>query len=293
MLKYSRQAIGEKSMPRQVNVKYCRHCGRIIPMDAADCPYCEKTVLSGTEQKECPFCGELIKPRAIKCKHCGEFLDGRGSQTQPRQVLQIEKAIIAAGERGEVKLFRPDGQPIDVQDIRAVAPKQEPKALPLPDGSSDDRAPLPARVESTDIELPMAEAEAASEPPASAPAAVGELPIEVECPACRRPVLYGDRYCENCGRDLKKPKGERTLKEEAVPYAMADWALVVSAIAPAGLLLPGVLALGPAAAGAMLGAAALKRIRNSQGKLKGASTAEKAIALGVFWFALVILTLIF
>ena len=84
-------------MARHVPVKYCRHCGRIVPLDSTECAYCGRLLIRSHEQKVCPFCGEAIKAKALKCKHCGEFIDGRTARPPDRQqIVHIEKAIIAA-----------------------------------------------------------------------------------------------------------------------------------------------------------------------------------------------------
>jgi len=290
-------------MPQRVNIKYCRHCGRIIPLDSVECPYCRKTVIRGTEQKECPFCGELIKAKAIKCKHCGEFLDGRSASGPgvPQQIVQIENAIITAGGApGEVELCRPDGEPIVVSALGALeAPER--KALPAGEQEQAEQARLPVKAEAVEAEplpaepvpvepVPMPDEEPVAEAAPPVPAATGEAPpVEMNCSSCGHMVWHGDHYCENCGRDLTKPRGERTLRTVTVPYHLTDYALLLSAAAPAGLLLPGPFDWVIAAAGIVLGIWCLVRIRDSKGVLEGKGMAVKALLLGAFWLILILI----
>jgi len=151
-------------MPRPIAIKYCRHCGRIVPLESTACPYCGRITLRAHEHKECPFCGEPVKVKALKCKHCGEFIDGRQSpRPEGQQVLHIEKAIIAtARPRGDAELFRPDGEPLTGPALpggrqqgelppgqehalpAAAQPPGELPAAPAPARAAEVTAPAPA-----------------------------------------------------------------------------------------------------------------------------------------------------
>jgi RNA polymerase subunit RPABC4/transcription elongation factor Spt4 len=175
--------------PNNVPIKYCRHCGRLIHLQAADCPYCGGNTIRRHEGRTCPFCKENIKPGAVKCKHCGEFVDGRSSRARPegppgpaqQVVIQIENAIIAdTGQPGGPQLMRPDGQVVDVQRVpdRALPPGVESTekrgaAGELPDGG---RRALPGQVDED------------AEPAASPPAVVDAEVVRSEQPqASTRP----------------------------------------------------------------------------------------------------------
>lgn len=297
-----------------LRIKYCRHCGRIIPLESSECPYCDKVVIREHQQKECPFCGEAVKAKAIKCKHCGEFLDGRGARPPDRQqVLHIEKAIIAApGPQGEVQLLRPDGRPLSVNELgpgaRGQLPQAPPPAKALPPGEVEQEQvaselpvkappapparvpvvrPVPMPLEAPAVPAPVsvrpvrevvaAPEEAIAEPP----------PVELECPICKRTVFHGDHYCENCGRDLTLAKGELSIKPPPEPHGLTDHALILSTAAPVGALLPSPYSGLIAAAGASLGVWCTVRIVASGGKLKGVKPALWAAALGLFWLVVI------
>ena len=100
---------GHAVTPDRVPSKYCRYCGRIIPMDAVNCPYCERNVIRMPGQKACPFCGEPIRAEALKCRHCGEFVDGQAG----RKTLRGAAAAAAAGHlhrQGRHRALRRDGR---------------------------------------------------------------------------------------------------------------------------------------------------------------------------------------
>jgi len=268
-------------MPARVEIKYCRYCGRVVPRDTAECPYCGGMTLRGHIERECPFCGELIKAKALKCKHCGEFLDGRGAAPGGQRVIHIEQAIIAASKDGRgVELFRPDGTPLGARELgEAAVPRA---ALPPGDEASQGHENLPARATA----MPPAEPEAAAVPgeessPDEAP------PVEMECRSCGRPVFEDDRYCENCGRDLAGGPHERTISQPKFDYATADYALMLSAAGPVGLLLPMPLSLTVAGAGVALAAWCAWRIANSKGRLEGTKSTVWAVLIGLFWLVMI------
>ena len=300
----------------RIPIKYCRHCGRIIPQDSTTCAYCGGVVIREHLQKECPFCGEVVKAHALKCKHCGEFLDGRSlAPREPARILHIEQAIIAARrEDGEVELLRPDGTPVRMELPQAGAAPleagEERKALPpgtSPDGEPPRAVVLvekreveglptvrtgrPARVLKPET-VPVAARPEAPPAPAPAPAVTPETapPVELECPSCRRPVFEGDHFCENCGRDLHRRPGERSAQRRTpVSNAPADYALILSGAACLGVFLPLPLSAVPAAGGVALGIWSARRIGASAGRLRGGSTALFAAVLGVLWLAWVVL----
>ncbi|MDP6438052.1 MAG: hypothetical protein QGH74_00285 [Candidatus Brocadiia bacterium] len=302
----------------RVSIKYCRDCGRIIARDSLACAYCGVVLIRQHLQKVCPFCGEAIRAVAIKCKHCGEFLDGRAARPPaPPQVLHIEKAIIAArsGEEG-MELLRPDGQPLEVSLLRDAAPPALPEGGPAPGrllpageegGEPAPTADLPARrtgwlARITGRSRPPAavparkQAGPAAVPGASAyatPVELLTLPAELDCPGCRSPVLKGDHYCENCGRDLTLRRGKPTIRHRGGRHLLPDCALVLSAAAPVGFLLrmflPAPYSVALAAAGIALGALSALRIMRSGGRLGGMGRAVAALGLGVFWLVLILL----
>ena len=121
------------------------------------------------------------------------------------------------------------------------------------------------------------------QPPPEAP------PVELECPSCNRTVFEGDHYCENCGRDLTLPKGHPSYRPIARPYGAADYALILSGVAPLGLLLPSPYSALIAAGGVGVGGWCLWRIASSGGRLKGMKPSLWAIAIGLFWLATILI----
>ena len=126
-----------KLVERHVDIKFCRYCGRVIPLTAVDCPYCRRNTIREDSVRPCPFCKELIRADALKCKHCGEFVGPeRGAEVVRQNLYYIEKAIIAppAAAR-QWSLRRPDGRPVEAERISpdhrlmAGAPGKDP-ALP-------------------------------------------------------------------------------------------------------------------------------------------------------------------
>jgi predicted nucleic acid-binding Zn ribbon protein len=282
-------------MSQRIPVKHCRHCGRVVPLDSAQCPYCDQVIIRTHEQKQCPFCGELIKAGALKCRHCGEFLDGRGPQpAQAQQVIQIEKAIIMAGGERGADLIRPDGQRVDAaalapQAQARLAAAQPERALPPGPGT---QAPAPAAPRPDQAQRPAGPPPLARrKPPLEAPPPAPEpLPVETECPSCGHAVFQDDRYCENCGRDLKAPKSAPAAGRIVRPLRAADYALMLSAAAPVGLLLPLPFSLLIALAGTALSAWSLWRVARSGGGLSGAGRAAWGLVLGAIWLAVIVAT---
>ena len=266
-------------MPARVEIKYCRYCGRVVPRDTAECPYCGGVTLRGHIEKECPFCGELVKAKALKCKHCGEFLDGRGAAPGGERVIHIEQAIIAASRDGQgVELYRPDGTPLGERELGEAATPRA--ALPPGDEAPQGDQSLPARAA-------PAPPVGADTPPADEGVPDEAPPVEMECRSCGRPVFDDDRYCENCGRDLAEGPHERTISQPRLDYATADYALMLSAAGPVGLLLPMPLSLVIGAAGLALAGWCAWGIANSKGRLKGTKSTAWAVLIGVFWLVMI------
>jgi len=281
-------------MSERVEVKYCRHCGQLIPLTTVNCPYCGRQTIKGEEQKPCPFCGELIKATAIKCKHCGEFLDRRARGAQSPQIVNIEKAVITGGgPQGGVELYRPDGQKISLKPSEKGKLPDRPPLKALPGGTAARAHPgrVPHRPEgSAEALTAPGEAKAPAAPPpggSQGEAAVIAPEAQYECPACGRYVFEGDRFCENCGRDLSVPKGKPTIPVRGKPYGLTDYALMISAAAPVGILLRFRLGILIALGGTVMGLWCLLRIVLSGGKLEGAGRAVGAIAVGLFWAFLI------
>jgi len=313
-------------MPQNVPIKFCRHCGRIIPLEAVDCPYCHKNTVRVVGKKECPFCGEPILAKAIKCKHCGEFVEGRAAaQEQQQRVIYIEQAIVTGNELPvDVQLQRPDGQRLDVQQLQGQRARLPAGRLKLPPGSAEDAAPGagalvvvdaegrtdgPATEESTavrEVGGPLARRgrampPARREPPGlpgrpvkAAPSAATEAPapepppVQYECPSCRRFVFKGDSFCENCGRDLSIPRGRREFLGPRRYYAAADYALMFGTAAPLGVLLPSPMTVLLAGVAIVLGLWCLGRIGASHGQLQGTGAAAGGLAAGLFWTVMIL-----
>jgi RNA polymerase subunit RPABC4/transcription elongation factor Spt4 len=282
-------------MSEDIEVKFCRHCGELIPRKAVQCPYCEQQTIRGEERKECPFCGELIKGRAVKCKHCGEFLDGRPTPGSA-PTLNIDKAIIAGrSERGEIEVRRPDGtriSPGELKRLQGAGGQESPRELPEGEGAED--AGVPARSEGAVEATPVprrARQEAAQPAPAEEEAEEepSKPPLRYECPGCGRYVFENDSYCENCGRDLSLPEGARSVPHRGEWCEATDYALMVSALGPVGLFLQSPFNLAVAGAGVVLGVGSLAWIGFSDGRLQGASRAGGAVALGMFWVVVLML----
>ncbi|MFP4026266.1 MAG: zinc ribbon domain-containing protein [Candidatus Brocadiia bacterium] len=282
-------------MPDRIEVKYCRHCGHVIPVDTARCPYCHKMTIRGEKQKECPFCGELIKAKAIKCKHCGEFLDGR-SEDRRQQVLHIENAVIATSKGKEgAELFRPDGRPISREEIEQ---NQTPKALPSAHEDSTgteqgegaiirvrEEEAVPAREQER-----ISRTQIGTEPPEETELEEAEAPsVEVECWHCGRTVFADDNFCENCGQDLRVEPTERPAKRRPIDYPLADYALMVSAAGPVGLLLPMPFSIAISVVGLLLGGWCARTLFVSEERLEGKKATGWAIFLGFFWLILILL----
>ncbi|MFO7957949.1 MAG: zinc ribbon domain-containing protein [Candidatus Brocadiia bacterium] len=272
-------------MARQkVPVKFCRHCGRMIPQDSVDCPYCGKNTIPKVTQKECPFCGELVRAKAVKCKHCGEFLDGR--RTERGGAIYIEKAIITGGGEGPAELI-PEAPPEETE-ARTGPERQVPapdrKKLPAGEEAQPPAtvspAPVPTRKEARRVS-PAEETEQA-EPPEGPPA-------QYECPSCGRFVYEGDNFCENCGRDLSIPSDRREKLGPPKRYETSDYALMVGAAAPVGLLIGPPVALAIAGAGALLSGWCLWRILSPDTHLCGAAPAAGGLAASGFWGLMILL----
>jgi len=269
-------------MARQkVPVKFCRHCGRIIPQDSVDCPYCGKNTIPVVSQKECPFCGELVRARAVKCKHCGEFLDGR----RPEQAgaIYIEKAIITGGKQGAAELIPATPPQAAEEPIGTESQITGPDQKKLPAGEQGQPPatvsppPVPARNEPRRVSPPE-ETEPAEGPPA-----------QYDCPSCGRYVYEGDNFCENCGRDLSIPRGRKEKLGPPKRYKASDYALMLGAAAPVGLLVGAPAALAVAGAGALLSAWCLWRILNPNSHLSGAAPAAGGLAASAFWALMILL----
>ena len=264
-------------MPRPKEpVKYCRYCGRIIRLDAADCPFCERNVIKHAGMKECPFCGELVRDKAIKCKHCGEFLDRPRSEagTESRRIVYIDKAVIAGSpEQMPELLAKQAGEEADAQE--AVPPQRQLEAGGSHALARLQPAPVPARVE--DAAPPAHE-----EPPQAQPE---ELPptVQVKCPSCGRFVFEDDNFCENCGRDLSVPAGRSEFPAKPRNYEPSYYALMAGAAAPVGLVFGRPLSLVlPAAAGA-LAVWCVLRIGFSRDPLLGLGRAVGGLVSSAFW----------
>ncbi len=287
-------------MDAQTPVKFCRHCGRMIPQDAIDCPYCHENTIKTPEMKECPFCGELVRAKAKKCKHCGEFMDGQGAETSRQQMLYIDKAIIAGrDEDGNLQVHVPEpGQAIAGSagpDTLLEAGRQQ----ALPPGEPEEKSGPPARADRAALPLerrgrgavPM-QAEPPL-PPASAgrirrkeqqqAPAIEEPPARYECPSCGRYVYEDDNFCENCGRDLSIPRGHREVLGAPTPYGPRKYALLLAAAAPAGLLIGPAIALLAALLAVAAAAWCTYRIASSGGALGGLGGAVGALLLATFW----------
>jgi len=286
-------------MPQKTTIKYCRHCGRVVFANAVDCPYCLKNLIKGDREKICPFCQERIKPGAIKCKHCGEFLDGRTAGEPVQQILHIEKAIIAAtSPEREVELYRADGTRIEPEELKAAGRLPLTRPARLIAGATEDRSvsrtgtvpaplppPLPQKSSKRGLQRP--------EGPGKIKTSPQPLPLEaettpvteprLECPICAYTVYESDNFCENCGRDLSLKRGQRSFPGPARDLALADYAFMAGAAAPAGFLLPGPLRYLLAALGLALGVFSLVRIVTSPDRLRGTGKAAGAVIAGAFW----------
>jgi RNA polymerase subunit RPABC4/transcription elongation factor Spt4 len=303
--------------PDRVPSKYCRYCGRIIPMDAVNCPYCDRNVIKTPGQKSCPFCGEMIRAEALKCRHCGEFVGARPGEPAAdkfgqQPVIYIDKAVIARqdetgrlhieGTAPGVRLEAGSEQARQLLDRPGEQPREAAAALPgaserpaLPAGKQAgppavrEKAPLPARA----AEAPPVKRRKPEKPAAEQPRQPpkGQAPdARYECPSCGRYVYEGDNYCENCGRDLAIPAGQREFPGPGRAYAPADYALMVGAAAPVGLLLwrfglpySAEAAMAIAGAGGALGAWSLYRTAGSGRQLTGAGRAVGALLAAAFW----------
>ncbi len=261
-------------------VKFCRHCGRMIPLDSVDCPYCGGNTIRRVREKECPFCGELIRQKAVKCKHCGEFLDGRppGGRDGPH-VVYVDKAVISgpldAGSLSIRGVRQVEGTEETPEAEHQLAPPGQ-KQLPAPE-ESDLPAPRPSGG-------PPAQQEAPREgPPAPAPPEEEAPPVQIECPSCRHYVYEDDNFCENCGRNLGLPREEPEIKGISHHYEPADYALMLGTAAPVGLVFAPVGTLVVAGMAAAVSAYALWRIRRSRGTLEGTASAAGGLGAALFW----------
>lgn len=270
----------------------------MIPQDAVDCPYCEKNTIKTTDQKPCPFCGEVIRGKAVKCKHCGEFVDGRRREESAQQVIYIDKAVITGrDEDGNLEVEGPEPGQITAGSAgpETLLEGEERQALPPGAGEEKRKAGLPARTEKAPVPEKV---KAAAGPPAEAPPKEAEEageeaptepppPVRYECPSCGRYVYEDDNFCENCGRDLSIPAGEKELKGPGQRYQPADYALMIAAAAPAGLLFRPAAALGIAAVGGALAGWSLYRTLSSKGQLRGAGAAGGGLGAAGFWALMV------
>ncbi|MFO8007376.1 MAG: hypothetical protein R6V05_06535 [Candidatus Brocadiia bacterium] len=269
--------------PQREPVKFCRHCGRIVPIDAVDCPYCDKNTLKPVGRKECPFCGEPIREKAVKCRHCGEFLDGREQQSAQGPTLYVDKAIIA-GPRGgeELDVVIPD------ETTEGGTPAGEltgstPKALP-----PGERAAPPARRGPRAVQPAVPARKPAPQPAQEKPAKrTKQRPVRYDCPVCGGAVFEGDSFCENCGHDLAGPREGPSWPPIGRPYEPAQYVLMVGAGAPVGLLVGPVAAL-VIAAGALLAAGwSVWRILRSEGRLRGLGFAVGGLVASLLWIVMV------
>ncbi len=183
--------------------------------------------------------------------------------------------------------MRPPGRCLQAGSVRALPPGEQAGLPAVP-----EKAPPPAR--RPEPALP-AKARKPKKPkkekkPKEKKAPAGEPPeARYECPSCGRFVYEGDNYCENCGRDLSIPAGRREFPGSSRAYRPADYALMVGAAAPVGLLVSPGAALGVAAVGGALGAWSLVRTAGSQGERTGMGHAVGAIVAAVFWIAVIAL----
>lgn len=320
--------------PKNVPVKYCRFCGRLIQLDTADCPYCGANTIRLREDNICPFCKEAIKPGAVKCRHCHEFLDGRNRPITPpaetipddapqQVVIQIEKAIIAGSPDGVPTMVRPDGQSIALDAVPrraldpgvvAALPPPEHRALPgdvenLPaivdatavvSRPATEEVALPTRPKTKEPKLP---ARRKSRKPRRQPEVTPDgtppmpatpvPPVQYECPSCKRWVLEGDNYCENCGRDLSLHPDQREFAEPVLS-TVAEFSLGFGLLAPAGFLLETLLgrpwSLSFGVLGLVLGVWAVPRILGSHRRLRGVPHALAGIVLSAFWLLILGIT---
>ncbi len=275
------------------SVKYCRYCGRLIPLDATDCSYCHRNVIKDPERRECPFCGEYIRRTAVKCRHCGEFLDGRQPpDKEAGNVIYIDKAVIADGKiaasSGPVReLPAAEMQAAEAQDRQAIDAGEVPPDRQLGEGETKaisrlEKARPPAKQEAeppakaTPPAGDKAKTEPAKEPPPAPP-------VALECPSCASVVFEGDNFCEKCGRDLSVPGGQSEFPDRPRAYAGADYALMVGAAGPVGLLLSGPPSFAVALTGAALGLWSMVRISTSRNPLLGFGRALGGLIAGAFW----------
>jgi len=274
---------------RNEAIKYCRYCGHLIRQDASDCPYCERNVIRQAGVRECPFCGEPIRQKAIKCKHCGEFLDGRTTpKPAPANVVYIDKAVIAGSGEGPLKLSAPSQSQASTPEAqlppaeaspnrRLVAAQQRAlqKVAPASPPAVSPEAPK-------DQEPPRRGAETPPTTPEASPP-----PVQYQCPSCASYVFEDDNFCENCGRDLSIPAGRSEFPDRPRDYEPAEYALMLGAAAPLGLLLDGPPALCLAAAGVLLSLWCLLRMMTSRNPLLGMGSAIGGLIFGGFWLLLI------
>jgi RNA polymerase subunit RPABC4/transcription elongation factor Spt4 len=288
----------------RTNVKFCRHCGRMIEFDAGDCPYCGKDTIRKIGLRECPFCGEQIRGKALKCKHCGEFVDGRVLAPQtPANVIYVDKAVIA-GNGVHPGVVTPGPPPSELGRPAASAgmlPGPPPPRLPegerrsLPPGTVSgppavrQPAALTPRAAGAEAPVPAPIVRAAPQPPPrTGRTEKPRTEARYDCPSCRRNVFEEDNFCENCGRDLRKRHDRPEFAPPPEHYEPADYALMLATSSPLGLLFGSAVAvaLSCAAAGACIWS--LWRVLTSAGRLRGALPAAGGLLAALFWAAAVL-----
>ncbi len=270
--------------PQREPVKFCRHCGRIVPIDAVECPYCGKNTLKPVGRKECPFCGEPIREKAVKCKHCGEFLDGRAPRAAQGPTVYVDKAVITGPHGGG--------------DLDVVVPEEPPEGGPSPGGEltgpprrallPGERGGPPVRSDAGAVQPVAPTAKPAPRRAKKRPRKPPEQqPVQYNCPICAAAVFEGDSFCENCGHDLAGARQGPSWPPIGRPFEPAEYGLMLGAGAPVGLLVSPLAALLIAAGALLLAGWSVWRILRSEGRLRGLGPALGGLVASLLWIVLV------